>query len=68
LTKGDGFTLYATVEPSDAENKAVTYASSNTRVATVSSSGRVTAVGAGTARITVTAKDGSASSRFPTIL
>jgi hypothetical protein len=34
-----------------------TYQSSNTRVATVNSSGQVTAVGAGTANITVTARD-----------
>ncbi len=44
--------LKATVSPSDAYNKKVTWSSSNTKVATVSSTGKVTAVGSGTAVIT----------------
>ena len=55
-------TLKATVTPSNATNKAVTWKSSNTKVATVSSSGKVTAKAAGTATITCTAKDGSGKS------
>ena len=51
--------LTATVTPSDATNTAVTWTSSNTSVATVSSSGVVTGEARGTATITVTAKDGS---------
>ncbi len=43
--------------PADATNKTVTYASSNTGVATVNSSGLVTGVAAGTAVITATAGD-----------
>lgn len=51
--------LIATVIPSDASNTAVTWTSSNTSVATVSSSGVVTGKFKGTATITVTAKDGN---------
>ena len=51
--------LTATVAPSNADNKNVTWSSSNTSVATVSENGLVTAIGAGTATITVTTEDGS---------
>ena len=51
-------TLTATVTPNDAVNKNVTWSSSNPAVATVNASGRVTAVGSGTAIITVTTEDG----------
>ncbi len=59
LDKGKSVTLKATVSPSNANNKAVTWTSSNSRVATVSSSGKVIAKAAGTATITCSAKDGS---------
>ena len=49
--------LSATVSPSDAENQAVTWTSSNSSVATVKD-GLVTAVSAGQATITVTTADG----------
>ncbi len=52
-------TLKATVSPADATNPAVTWKSSNTKVAKVSKSGKVTAVGKGTCTITCKAKDGS---------
>jgi len=51
-------TLTATVGRNTATNKAVTWSSTNTAVATVSN-GTVTAVAAGTATITATADDGS---------
>ncbi len=51
--------LTATVAPSNATNKSVSYTSSNTAVATVSTAGLVTAVAAGTATITVTTQDGA---------
>ena len=51
---GEKLTLTATVEPSNATNKTVTWTSSNKNVATVSN-GTVTAVGSGTATITATA-------------
>ena len=51
--------LTATVTPSNASNKTLTWTSSNTNVATVSSDGVVTAKGNGTATITATTTDGS---------
>ncbi len=51
--------LTATVTPSNTTNPAVTWKSSNTSIATVSSSGLVTAKAVGTATITVTTADGS---------
>ncbi|MCM1180997.1 MAG: Ig-like domain-containing protein [Clostridium sp.] len=64
---GDKVTLKATVEPSDATDSSVTWSSSNTKAATVDQKGNVTAVAAGTAVITVTAKDGSGKSAACTI-
>ena len=55
LVNGNSGTLTATVQP-DTASQSVTWASSDTAVATVDESGNVTAVGAGTATITATAK------------
>ena len=52
-------TLTATITPSDASNKILTWTSSNTDVATVNIYGVVTSKGYGTATITATATDGS---------
>lgn len=57
--KGQTYQLKATASPSNATTKSVTWKSSNTRVVTVNSAGRLTAVGNGSATITATAKDGS---------
>ncbi len=59
IEKGKILQLKATVTPDNATNKAVIWTSSNTKIATVSSSGKVTAKAAGTVTITCTAKDGS---------
>ena len=50
--------LSGTVEPVDATNKAITWTTSAPSIATVSSTGLVTAVSAGTATITATTADG----------
>lgn len=55
LLVGESDTLRATVYPDNATNRDVSWSSSNRNVATVSSSGAVQAVGAGTATITATA-------------
>ena len=57
MTVGDEATLTATVAPADADVKTVSWSSSDEGVATVAD-GKVTAVGAGSATITVTTTDG----------
>lgn len=59
LDVGEAYTLSATVTPSNATNKKVTWSSSNESVASVSSSGRVTAKKAGT--VIITARAGNKS-------
>jgi uncharacterized protein YjdB len=56
-----GTTLQLThvVLPTNADDKSVTWTSSNTNIATVSSTGLVTAVAEGTANITCTSTDGN---------
>lgn len=58
LNSGSSETLVATVSPSNADDKSVTWSSNNTSVATVNSSGLVSAVTSGSATITVTTTDG----------
>ena len=60
LTIGDAGQLTATVAPEDATDKAVTWSSDKTSVATVDATGKVTAVAAGEATITATAGDKTA--------
>ena len=67
LYVGDTETLTATVEPSDATNRAVTWTSSDSTVATVDQNGLVTALARGTAVITATAADGSGASASCTV-
>lgn len=58
LIKGESFTLVATVNPSNATNKNVSWSTSNASVVTVNN-GVIYAVGTGTATIKVTTENGS---------
>lgn len=58
MKPGDTLTLTATVGPANATDKSVTWSSSDESVAKVDANGKVTAVGPGTAIITVTTNDG----------
>lgn len=55
---GKTITLTATIEPSDATEKSVSWSSSDEDIASVDNNGKVTGVAEGTATITVTTKDG----------
>lgn len=59
LDVGDTSQIDVTVEPTDADNKAVTYSSNNKAVATVSDSGLIEAVKSGSATITVKSSNNS---------
>lgn len=67
LTEGKTAALTATITPDNATNKNVTWASSDPSVATVDTSGKVTAVNPGTATITATAADGSGKTASCTV-
>ncbi len=58
---GDSIQLSATVSPSNATNKSVTWKSSNESIATVDGNGKVTGVSAGTVNITVTTANGKST-------
>ena len=57
-----GFTLTANVSPSDAEDKRLTFSSTNSSIARVDGNGYVSAVSDGTCYITVTASNGVSAS------
>ena len=59
LKEGESSSLSVTISPYNATNKGVEWNSSNAAVATVDSEGKVTAVAAGEAEITVRTVDGS---------
>ena len=59
LEEGQTQQLTASITPDNASNKTVSWSSNNINIATVSSTGLVTAKAAGTATITVKANDGS---------
>ena len=60
IEEGGTLDLIATVSPEDAIEKGVTWSSDNESVATVDASGKVTAVKAGTAKITAASKENAA--------
>jgi uncharacterized protein YjdB len=59
LKVGESLQLSATVARTNATNKNVTWSSSDSKVATVSATGLVTAVGEGSVKITATTADGN---------
>ncbi len=67
LTKGFTLTLTATVYPSDATDKTVTWTSGNAGVATVTA-GKITAMSAGTAVITARTSNGKTVSCTVTVI
>lgn len=62
LLRGSSTSLSASVSPSNADNKSIIWTSSDNSIATVSSSGKVTAISEGSAIITATTDDGGFSS------
>ena len=59
LNEGQGQTLTATINPSNANDPSITWTSSDESVAKVDQTGKVTAISKGTATIRATANDGS---------
>jgi len=66
INVGETATLTATISPSNATDKALTWTSSNSSVATVKS-GKVTGTGVGTATITATSKNGKTATATVTV-
>ena len=64
LVEGESTPLIATVTPDNATNKTVTWSSSNAAVAIVDANGKVTAVAAGEATITATARNCTATCKI----
>ena len=58
ISIGATYQIKATVSPSDAKDKALAWSSSNSNIATVSGSGKILGVGAGTATITAISANG----------
>ena len=67
LKFGEEKTVTATVNPENAEDKTLTWESSNTAVATVEN-GKITAVSEGTAEISVKSTNGKTDSIIVTVL
>lgn len=57
LNLGDKFTLYASVDPSNAQNKTIIWSSSNPQIATVDQNGIITAKSPGRVDIIATSQD-----------
>ena len=68
LTKGQSYTLKATVVPDNATNKTVQWTTSDASVATVDQNGTVNAISSGNATITASAGDKSATCAVSVII
>ncbi len=68
MKAGESKTLTATVNPSNADDKTLTWSSSNEAVATVDADGKVTAIKEGVAEITAEASNGVKDSIVVTVL
>jgi len=64
---GEEVSLMATISPSNATNKTITWSSSDTSVATVNSSGKVTGKNEGTATITAKSNNGKIATCIVTV-
>ena len=67
ITVGSTITVIATIHPSNSTNKTITWLSSNTSVAKVSSGGRITGVKPGKATITAKTHNGKTASLVVTV-
>ena len=67
VTVGSTITVVATIHPSNSTNKTITWLSSNTSVAKVSSGGRITGVKPGKATITAKTHNGKTASLVVTV-
>lgn len=67
LEVGKSETVTATINPSDAANKNVTWSTSNDKVAMVNKNGKITGIGEGDAIITCTANDNSGVKAIVTV-
>ncbi|MCR5464773.1 MAG: Ig-like domain-containing protein [Bacteroidales bacterium] len=67
-SSSNSYQFKAVVSPSDAQNKEVTWSSSNTSVATIDQNGKATYKSPGTTTIKATAKDGSGVSKSITFI
>lgn len=68
LNKGANDTLIATITPEDASEKTLTWTSSDESVATVDENGKVTAIGVGTATITVSCNGKTATCKVTVVI
>ena len=62
IQKGKTYTLVPTISPTNVTNKTVTYTSSNSKVATVTTNGTIKAINGGTAAITAKTSNGKKAS------
>lgn len=67
LLVGNTVTVTATIQPSNATNKTISWSSSNSSVATVSTGGRITGVKSGKATITAKTHNGKTASLTVTV-